>query len=108
MKVQNPSLKAYLMKRSQHHLRRCFLLTLLVSVLGCGGSTSSSGPKTAVQHFVDTQSETRTPYGKIKMETVEGVTDGVKYQTEDRKIWRVKMTKQADGTYKYDTPEEAK
>jgi hypothetical protein len=65
--------------------------------------------RSKVEYFRDTQGPSMTPYGKIKMDTVQPASDGkVQYQTEDGKTWRVEMTKQADGTYRYGTPVEVK
>jgi len=100
-----------LMKRVQRLLCAYLIAGLLG---GCGGSGSGSRPpnkqdaRSRVEYFRDTQGSTVTPHGKIKMETVREVDGKVQYQTDDGRTWRVEMTRQADGTYRYGTPEEVK
>jgi hypothetical protein len=94
---------------------RLFLMIFCVVTLssGCGGGSKTTLKKedarSNLEYFRDTQGATITPHGKIKMDTIQEASDGrIQYQTEDRKTWRVLMTKQADGTYRYGTPDEMK
>lgn len=99
-------------------VRKAFCLLIVicfVAVLnsGCGNSGSTStkqeDTRSKVEYFWDEQGPTMTPHGKIKMETVQETSDGrIQYQTEDGRTWRVDMSKQADGTYRYGTPDEVK
>lgn len=78
---------------------------------GCGGGDppkKKEDTRSKVEYFRDTQGPTMTPHGKIKMDSVEEKNGKIQYQTEDSKKWRVDMTKQADGTYRYGTPDEVK
>jgi hypothetical protein len=79
---------------------------------GCDGSkstTKTEDTRSKVEYFRDTQAATMTPHGKIKMETIQETSNGrIQYQTVDGKTWRVDMTKQADGTYRYGMPDEVK
>lgn len=94
----------------------CLLIMIFstaAAVSGCGGGSTSTtkqeDTRSRAEYFRDTQAATMTPHGKIKMETIQEATDGrIQYQTEDGKTWRVSMTKQADGTYRYGTPDEMK
>jgi hypothetical protein len=82
---------------------------------GCGGTAPNpkqqEHTETRAEYFRRNHKPTMTPInnGKIKVETAQDVDDGkVQYQTEDGKTWRVRMDKQADGTYRYGTPDPIK
>jgi hypothetical protein len=86
----------------------CYISILTI---GCGRreNTKKGDGRTKVEHFRDTQGLTMTPHGKMKMDTVaEGADGKIHYETEDGKRWRVDMTKQADETYHYGTPDEVR
>jgi ABC-type oligopeptide transport system substrate-binding subunit len=99
-----------------NRVRSFFCLLFVVCLLaalssGCGGGSTSKKEDTRskVEYFRDTHGPTMTPHGKIKMDTIQEASNGkIQYQTEDGKTWRVDMTKQADGTYRYGTPDEVK
>lgn len=81
------------------------------SAVGCCNSKTTSAPpdtRTPGQYFKDQQSATMTPNGKIMTDSVTERDGKIEYGTEDGKRWRVRYSKQADGTYQYGTPEEVK
>ncbi len=63
--------------------------------------TGCSREKTAVEHFKETQANTVTPHGKIKMDSVQQSSDNkVQYETESGKKMEVTVDKKANG-FKY-------
>jgi hypothetical protein len=102
------------MSRAATYLRLALVLCCVAAVsAGCRGcecgTAKPEDTRSKLQYFKETQGPTVTPHGTIKMETAEETADGrIQYQTEDGKTWRVGMTKQADGTYRYGTPAEVK
>jgi hypothetical protein len=94
--------------------RRWFCWGILASLLvgglaGCGGETPPSPTtRSKVQIFKDDQGATMTPHGKIRLESVQEVNGRIQYQTDEGKTWQVDMTKKADGTYQYGTPDEVR
>jgi len=78
---------------------------------GCKDKETTGGTDARSEKlkYFDKQQPSVMPNGKIKMDTVKETSDDkIEYQTDDGKTWRVKMTKGADGEYRYDTPDEVK
>jgi hypothetical protein len=91
-------------------LLRC---TLLLALVGCisGMSCNRSRPlppqkppANKVEYFKDRFGDIVFPHGQIDLSTVKETPDGVEYQTEDGKKWRVSMTKEGE-RYRFGTPE---
>jgi hypothetical protein len=94
-------------------LLRCLLLLVLVA--GVSGMTCTRGtptptpqekPTTKVGYFKERFGDIVFPHGQIDLSTVKETPEGVEYQTEDGKKWKVSMTKEG-GTYRFGTPERA-
>ena len=90
-------------------LLRCVLLLVLVagvSGMNCSRSKPVPAPKpaTKVEYFKDRFGDVVFPHGQIDLSTVKETPDGVEYQTEDGKKWKVSMTKEGD-KYRFGTPE---
>jgi hypothetical protein len=86
------------------------IVSLALTPLGCrprkdvhAFSTSNS----RVEHFKERQAATELTHGRIRLESVEEADDGrIRYQTSDGKTWHVEMTPDANGGYRYGTPEQ--
>ena len=94
---------------------RCFGIVLLaclaVTPLGCRPrqeQSEASAPTSRVAHFRERQAATELTHGRIKLDTVAEASGGrIRYQTSDGKCWLVEMTPDANGGYRYGTPEAA-
>jgi hypothetical protein len=87
------------------------LACLAVMPLGCRPrqeQSEGSAPASRVAHFKQRQAATQLTHGRIKLDTV-AESDGnrIRYQTSDGKSWLVEMTPDANGGYRYGTPEAA-
>jgi hypothetical protein len=100
------------MTRLYHGLHPALFAVIFVAAVGCDGGGRGTGrapdTRTPAQYFKDQQANTRTPHGKIMMDSVEEKEGKIQYKTEDGKQWRVGYTKRADGTRHYGTPDEVK
>jgi hypothetical protein len=85
-----------------------FIAVMVITVIGCGGSSTDPNNRTPAQFFKQEQGNTMTPHGKIMPDSVEERDGKLEYKTEDAKKWRVGYSKRADGTYQYGMPEEIK
>jgi hypothetical protein len=85
------------------------LACLAVSPLGCRPRherSESFAPTSRVAHFKERQAATELTHGRIKLDTVaEASGSCIRYQTSDGKCWLVEMTPDANGGYRYGTPE---
>src|SRR5262249_17740612 len=88
------------------------LVALALTPLGCRPHPRPQAQAAAtsrVEHFKEKQAATVLTHGKICLESVEEAADGrIAYQTTDGKTWRVAMTPDERGGYRYGTPEEVK
>ncbi len=88
---------------------RTFLLCCLIALTtGCSRPPAQSPAEEALSYFKSRQSATVTPHGKIRIDTVAEKDGKLRYTTQDGSAWMVTYVKQADGTFQYGTPEEAK
>jgi hypothetical protein len=87
------------------------LVCLAVTPLGCRPpreQSEASAPCSRVLHFKERQAATELTHGRIKLDTVaEAGGSRIRYQTSDGKHWLVEMTPEANGGYRYGTPEAA-
>jgi len=88
------------------------ILSLALAPLGCRPRKESSpfsASTSRVEHFKERQAATELTHGRIRLDSVEESADGrIRYQTTDGKTWLVEMTPDANGSYRYGTPEEVK
>src|SRR5713226_5497759 len=88
------------------------ILSLALAPLGCRprkDSSEFSAPTSRVEHFRQRQAATELTHGRIRLDSVEEAAGGrIRYQTSDGKTWLVDMTPDANGGYRYGTPEEVK
>jgi hypothetical protein len=96
----------------RHILGIALIVGLTLAPLGCRPHrdvSEFSSEASRVEHFRQRQSATELTHGRIRMDSVEEASDGrVRYQTSDGKTWLVDMTPDANGGYRYGTPEEVK
>jgi hypothetical protein len=81
----------------------CLLATVLSLTLTVGCDKEKAPSKSPAAYFRETQKETSTTHGKIRIETVVDAEDStILYQTEDGRTWRVTATSDGRGGYRYD------
>lgn len=91
--------------------RAILLGAFMAAFVGCDDrrTTARMGDdRSPVQYFKEQQKDTVTPNGRIVVDSVESADGKIRYRTEDGKTWRVGYTRRADGTFRFDTPEEVK
>lgn len=99
------------MFRTSHFPTALLLLAILTA--GCGKTDNDSqkvqkvtDSRTPAQYFKEEQVATVTPHGHIRTDTVTERDGRIEYSTDNGMKWSVTYSKRADGTYRYDTPEQ--